>query len=128
MELKRVEKRLADLDSQFLAQLDGLLKRKVLTEQEFAKANEAARTQKADLEARRDELSRLLSRARVSEALIQRVPKAIKTFVEALQNLELRQQKAQLQTILKAANIYKEGRIELEFRASIIQCVTLINQ
>ena len=40
VELKRVEKRLADLDTQFLTQLDGLLKRKVLTEQEFAKANE----------------------------------------------------------------------------------------
>lgn len=38
-ELKRVEKRLADLDTQFLTHLDGLLKRKVLNEEEFAKAN-----------------------------------------------------------------------------------------
>jgi hypothetical protein len=44
VELKQVEKRLAELEAQFLAQLNGLLKRKVLTEQEFAKANEAART------------------------------------------------------------------------------------
>jgi hypothetical protein len=36
--------------------------------------------------------------------------------VEAFQNLESRRQKAQLQTILKAATIYKDGRIELEFR------------
>jgi hypothetical protein len=44
------------------------------------------------------------------------VPKAIKTFEEAFQSLEPRQQKAQLQAILKAAHIYKDGKIELEFR------------
>jgi cell division septum initiation protein DivIVA len=37
IELKRVDKRLAELDSQFLNQLDGLLKRKVLIEEEFQK-------------------------------------------------------------------------------------------
>jgi spermidine synthase len=104
------------LELQFLTQLDGLLKRKVLTEQEFARANEAARSQKAELEARKEELSRLLSRARASEAMIQRVPRDIKTFMEAFQSLDPHQQKAQLQTILKAATIYKDGRIELEFR------------
>jgi hypothetical protein len=46
------------------------------------------------------------------------VPQAIKTFVEAFQSLDVRQQKAQLQTILKAATVYKDGRIELEFRDS----------
>ena len=35
---------------------------------------------------------------------------------EAFQSVDIRQQKAQLQTILKAANVYKDGRIELEFR------------
>jgi hypothetical protein len=34
---------------------------------------------------------------------------------EAFQSLEPRQQKAQMQTILKAANVYKDGQIELEF-------------
>ena len=43
-------------------------------------------------------------------------PQAIKTFEEASQSLEPRQQKAQLQTILKAAHIFKDGKIELEFR------------
>ena len=116
VELKRVEKRLADLDTQFLTQLDGLLKRKVLNEQEFAKANESARSQKADLEARKEELTNLLSKVRATEAMVERVPRVIKTFEEAFQSLEPRQQKAQLQTILKAANVYKDGRIELEFR------------
>jgi hypothetical protein len=44
------------------------------------------------------------------------VREAVKTFVQAFQGLEPRQQKAQLQTILKAATVYKDGRIELEFR------------
>lgn len=116
VELKQVDKRLAALESQFLTQLDGLLKRKVLTEQEFVKANEVARAQKTELEVRKEEISRLLSTARASEAMIQKIPQAIKTFIEAFQSLEPRQQKAQLQTILKAANIYNDGKIELEFR------------
>jgi hypothetical protein len=48
--------------------------------------------------------------------LIEKVPKIIKTFMEAFQSLDIRQQKAQLQTILKSAHIYKDGRMELEFR------------
>jgi hypothetical protein len=116
VELNRIEKRLTDLDSQFLIQLNGVLKCKVLTEEEFGKANDSARSEKADLEVRKSELPNLLSRARSSEAMIERVPRAIKTFLEAFQSLEPRQQKAQLQTILKAATVYKDGRIELEFR------------
>jgi hypothetical protein len=48
--------------------------------------------------------------------LFEKVPKVIKTFAEAFQSLDIRQQKAQLQTILKAAYVYNDGRIELEFR------------
>jgi site-specific DNA recombinase len=116
VELKQVEKRLTELEVQFLTQLDGLLKRKILNEQEFTKANEIARSQKASLEARKEELSALLSQARANEALIEKVPKAILAFEEAFQGLEPRQQKAHIQTILKAAHIYKDGKIELEFR------------
>jgi len=61
-------------------------------------------------------MTKLLGQAKASEALIEKVPKAIKSFEEASQNLELRQQKAQLQIILKAAHVYKDGKIELEFR------------
>jgi hypothetical protein len=104
------------LELQLLTQLDGLLKRKVLTEQEFACDNEIARTQKVDLQKRQAELTKLINQARASEGTIERVPRAIKTFVEAFQSLEPRQQKAQLQTISKAATVYKDGRIELEFR------------
>ncbi len=65
---------------------------------------------------RKEAISKALSQAKASEALIEKVPQAIKTFEDAFQNLELRQQKAQLQTILKTAHIYKDGKIELEFR------------
>jgi len=116
VELKGVEKRLTDLELQFLTQLDGLLKRKVLTEQEFTKANEISRSKKVELETRKEELTNLLSQVKATEAMVEKVPLAIKTFMEAFQSLEPRQQKAQLQTILKAANVYKDRRIELEFR------------
>lgn len=49
-------------------------------------------------------------------ALAEKLPQAIRTFLEDLQNMDIRQQKAHLQTILKAAHIYRDGRIELEFR------------
>ena len=109
-------KRLNDLESQFLNQLDGLLKRKVLTETEFAKANEKARAEKEELETRKTELIKKLDECRSMETMIEKVPRAIQSFEEAFQSLDARQKKAQLQTILKAANIYKDGKIELEFR------------
>jgi hypothetical protein len=116
VELKSAEKRLVELDHQFLSQLDGLLKRRVLTEQEFAKANEKARSEKSELEARKEELNKLLSSAKTSEDMLKKIPTAIKTFEEAFHRPEPRQQKAQLHTILKSAHIYKDGKIELEFR------------
>jgi hypothetical protein len=51
-----VEKRLAELDLRFLNQLDGLLRRKVITEQEFSKAIEKARSEKTELVGRKEEL------------------------------------------------------------------------
>jgi hypothetical protein len=48
--------------------------------------------------------------------MMKKIPTAIKNFEDAFNSLEIRQQKAQLQSILKAANIYKDGKIELEFR------------
>ena len=115
-ELRRIEKRLKDMDTEFLSRLNDLLKRKILTEEEFAQANEASRSQKADLEVRKAELTKLIKQAKSSEAMIQKIPQAIKTFTEAFKSLEPRQQKAHLQTILSAARIYNDGLIELEFR------------
>ena len=70
---------LADLEGQFLQHLD-LLKRGVLSETEFSKANEVARSQSTAPEARREELSNWLEeqRSRVSNA--ERLPGAIASF------------------------------------------------
>lgn len=115
-ELRHVEKRLADLEARFLTRLDDLLKREVLSEQEFSRANQAARAEVATLEARKAELKDWIEKARARASLANTLPQSIKTFVEAFEGLDIRQQKAQLQTILKAAHVYRDGRIELEFR------------
>jgi hypothetical protein len=44
------------------------------------------------------------------------LPGTIATFFEALERLDPRQQKANLQTILKAAYVFRDGNIALEFR------------
>ena len=117
-ELRDVEKRLVDLEAQFLQRLDDLLKRRILTEQEFGRANEAAREQAKGLKTRKTELTSWLRQERARSSLVEQVPRAVKTFIEAFQTMDTRQQKAQLQTILKAAHVYRDGRIELEFRGA----------
>ncbi len=115
-ELKVVERGLSDLESQFLKHL-GLLKRGVINEEEFVKANESMRTRKTALEERQAELSSWLEvqRSRVSSA--EAMPQAIRTFLDDFQNMEIHVQKANLQSILKAAHVHRDGKIELEFRA-----------
>ena len=117
-ELGDVKKRLADLEDQFLRRLDDLLKRGVLTEQEFARANETAREQTKMLSNRKEELQTWLEQEHARVSLVEQVPRVVKAFIEAFQATDVRQQKAQLQTILKAARVYRDGRIELEFRGS----------
>ena len=51
-----------------------------------------------------------------SQDNVARLPSAIGSFLEDIQKMEIRWQKAQLQTILKAAHIYRDGKVELEFR------------
>ena len=40
-----------------------------------------------------------------------------RTFLDDFQNMEIHVQKANLQSILKAAHVHRDGKIELEFRA-----------
>jgi len=115
-ELHQVEKRLAEYDSEFLSRLDDLLKREVLSEKEFDQANQSARTEQSTLEARKEELKELVNKERSRTSLINELPGSIKSFIEAFENLDIRQQKVHLQSILKAAHIYRDGRVELEFR------------
>jgi hypothetical protein len=46
----------------------------------------------------------------------ERLPAEIRSFVEDIENLDVTRQKAWLQTILKAARVWNDGRVELEFR------------
>ena len=43
-------------------------------------------------------------------------PGAIQSFLADFESLDVRHQKAQLQAILKSAYVYRDDRIELEFR------------
>ena len=115
-ELQQVEKRLADYDSKFLSRLDDLLKREVLSEQEFTQANQTARAEKATLEARKEELEEVVTKERSRTSLADTLPEFITNFLGAFESLGIPQQKAHLQSIIKAAHIYRDGRIELEFR------------
>jgi site-specific DNA recombinase len=114
--LRDIEKQLADSESGFLKRLDDLLKRKILSETEFDRANQAERERNARLEATRAELRAWLDKERDRTSLAERLPQSIGTFLEAFETLDPRQQKAHLQTILRAAHVYRDGRIELEFR------------
>ena len=45
-------------------------------------------------------------------------PTRVRSFLKDDQALGTRRAKALLQTILEAAHVYRDGRIELEFRAT----------
>jgi len=124
-EERELEQRQADLDevtagisgleSQFSRHLD-LLKRDVLNEEEFVKANEGIRSQRDAFEGRKQELEGWLEEQRGKVSAAEGMPQAIRSVMEDFQGMEVRVQKAHLQTILKAAHVHRDGRIELEFR------------
>ena len=115
-DLEQVTNALADIDGQFLKHLD-YLKKDLLNEEEFEKANVSLRGQKAALETRQIELTDWRDKQRDKAEASERIPKAIGSFIEDFQGMDIQKQKAQLQTILKAANVHRDGHIELEFRA-----------
>ncbi len=82
----------------------------------FDKANEVARSQSTALEARREELSQWLEEQRGRVSTAERLPGAIQSFLADFEGLDVRHQKAQLQAILKSACVYRDERLELEFR------------
>jgi len=113
-ELKDVEAGLADLDAQFTQNL-GFLRRGVLNEQEFVKANNMARDQVSALQERRQSLAQWVDEQKDRALTRDRVPGLIKTFLEDFQAMDPRLRKSHLQTILKAAHVSRD-KIELEFR------------
>lgn len=93
-----------------------LLKRDVLDEEEFRKANEARRDERARLAERQAELTDWLAQQRSRQETVGSLPTRVRSFLKDVQALDTRRAKALLQTILSAAHVYRDGRIELEFR------------
>ena len=116
-ELKSVERRLAEVEADFAKNL-ALLKRDVLDEEEFRKANGARRDERARLTGRQTELTEWLAQQRERQEAVGSLPTRVRSFLKDVQALDTRRDKALLQTILSAAHVYRDGRIELEFRGA----------
>ncbi|MDA1279951.1 MAG: recombinase family protein [Chloroflexi bacterium] len=114
-ELTKLEKQLRTLDSDFHKNLD-YLKRSLLNEEEFSKANAERRDDRAGVEMRLAVLREELHRAETARDAVTSLPERITTFVESFEQLETPKAKAMLQMILKAAYVWTDGRVELEFR------------
>lgn len=114
-ELTKLEKKLAGLDQDFKKNLE-YLKKGLLNEEEFGKANTLQRDERAQTESRLAELRGELETAESKQATAAALPSQIKSFVESFEDLETPKAKALLQTILKSAHIWRGGKIELEFR------------
>ncbi len=93
-----------------------LLERDVLDEAEFRTANEARRDERARLTGRQTELTAWLEQQRERQEAVGSLPTRVRSFLKDIQELDTRRAKALLQTILSAAHVYRDGRIELEFR------------
>ncbi|MDP2950142.1 MAG: recombinase family protein [Chloroflexota bacterium] len=114
-QLAGAEKRLAALDRDFLQNLD-LLKRGLLNDTEFDKANQARRQERQTLEARHAELKARIEAAKRRMAQAEAVPGKLASFLEAMRSMDVRQAKAMLQTIVKEVHVYRDGKLEVEFR------------
>jgi site-specific DNA recombinase len=114
-ELARVSSRLAELEQGFLNDLDRV-DRGILTEPEYLKRQEVRRQEQEALQPRKGELEAAVSAQRNMETQAVAVPIKVRSFLEDFQTMDVRQAKAILQGIIRAAHVYNNGRIELEFR------------
>jgi site-specific DNA recombinase len=114
-ELTRVTARLKELETGMLNDLDRL-DRKVITEAEYTKRAEVRRQEQPALQALKEELETGIAAQRDREAQAKAVPVKVRSFLADFQGMEVVKAKAILQTIVKAAHVWKDGKIELEFR------------
>ena len=87
-----------------------------MTEKEYLKRQEVRREEQGRLQPRKGELEASISAQRDMEAQAEAVPVKVRSFLEDFQEMDVRQAKAMLQGIIKAAHVWNDGRIELEFR------------
>ena len=114
-ELDRVTGRLAELEQAFLNDLDRV-DRSVMTESEYLKRQEVRREEQQGLQSRKVDLEASVAAQRDMEAQTKAVPVKVGTFLEDFRGMDVRQAKAILQGILKAAHVWNDGRVELTFR------------
>ena len=75
-----------------------------------------ARSQSTALESRREKLGQWLEEQLILFSTAERLPGAIKSFLPDSEGLDIRHQEAQLQAIPKLAYVFRNDKIELEFR------------
>lgn len=115
-QIRAVVKQLTEMDEDLVRNL-GLLKRGLLDERDFSVANAARRDERTAAENRRADLERRRREQQARSELAEAVPVKVRSFLEDFSALEIRKAKALLQGILKAAYVYRDGRVELEFRS-----------
>lgn len=116
-ELAGATARLRELETGMLNDLDRL-DREIITESEYTKRAEVRRQEQAVLEVRKVELQAAVQEQHDRESQTQSVPVKVRSFLEDFQGMDVVKAKAILQTIVKAAHVWKDGKIELEFRIS----------
>ena len=114
-ELTKLDRRLKSLDKDFHQNLD-FLKRGLLNEEEFSKANVERRDERATTEMQLAEIREELHRAETIQESVDSLPGRITTFAESFEKLEVPKAKAMLQMILKRAYVWTDGRVEPQFR------------
>ena len=114
-ELTKLERHLKSLDTDFHENL-AFLKRGLLNDEEFSKANAERRNERTSVEMRLAELREELHTAETTRESITSLPERIASFVDSFEQLEVPKAKAMLQMILKGAHVWTDGRVELEFR------------
>ena len=114
-ELTRATARLGELEQGFLNDLERV-DRGILTEPEYLKRQQVRRQEQEELQPRKAELEASVAAQKDMEAQAAAVPVKVRSFMEDFRDMEVPQAKALLQSIIKAAHVFKDGRIELEFR------------
>ena len=115
-ELARANKRLVELEQAFLNDLDRV-DRGIMTEPEYLKRQEVRRQEQTELQTQKADLEATVRLQNELEATVTTVPAKVQSFLEDFQRMDVREAKAVLQSILKAAHVFSDGRLEIEFRS-----------